>query len=325
MMRILHAAFAVALCLLVPFSARAEDVPFDTWLEGVKTEARAKGISDATIAAALDGMKPIDRVIELDRQQPEFTLTFEDYLKKAVSKSRVATGRRMMSEHAALLKKVSETYHVQPRFIVAFWGIETDYGRSMGGFSVPNALATLAWEGRRATFFRDELFTALKILDEGDITPAGMMGSWAGAMGQSQFMPSSFEKFAVDFDGDKKRDIWTSYSDVFGSIANYLSQSGWDNDENWGRRVKLPRGFNKNLVSLDVKKSAAQWGALGVKRADGKALPKSAQQGSLVQAGSGNGPYFLVYGNYRTTLLWNRSTFFALAVGHLADALGAGI
>jgi membrane-bound lytic murein transglycosylase B len=323
MMRIVHAALVFVLCLL-PLAASAEDVPFDTWLEGAKTEARAKGISDATVHAVLDGMKPIDRVIELDRQQPEFTLTFTDYLAKTVSKTRVAAGRRMMNEHAALLKKVSETYHVQARFIVAFWGIETDYGRAMGGFSVPNALATLAWEGRRATFFRDELFTAMKIIDEGDITPAGMIGSWAGAMGQSQFMPSSFEKFAVDFDGDKKRDIWSSYGDVFGSIANYLAQSGWNDGESWGRRVRLSRNFNKNLINLDVKKSLSQWAALGVRRADGKALPKSSQQGSLVQAGSGTGPYFLVYGNYRTTLLWNRSTFFALAVGHLADAIATG-
>jgi membrane-bound lytic murein transglycosylase B len=324
MMRLRLAAFALVLCLVPRPEARADDVPFDTWIEGVKTEARAKGITDATIAAVLDGMKPVDRVIELDRAQPEFTLSFEDYLAHTVSKSRVAAGRKMMSEHAALLKKVAETYKVQPRFIVAFWGIESDFGRSMGGFSVPAALATLAWEGRRATFFRDELFNALKIIDEGDVTPSGMVGSWAGAMGQSQFMPSSFERFAVDFDGDKKRDIWTSYSDVFGSIANYLSQSGWNSDETWGRRVRLPRNFNKNLITLDVKKSLAQWAALGVRAGNGKALPKLAAQGSLVQAGNENGPYFLVYGNYRTTLLWNRSTFFAIAVGHLADAIATG-
>lgn len=305
-------------------SGRADDIPFETWLEGVKAEARERGVSDATIDKALTGLKPIDRVLELDRAQPEFTLSFEDYIAKTVSKNRVSAGQRMLAEHRALLKKVSAEYKVQPRFIVAFWGLESDFGRSMGGFSVPGALATLAWEGRRATFFRDELFNALKIIDMGDVSAPDMMGSWAGAMGQSQFMPSSFLKFGVDFDGDKKRNIWTSYADVFASIANYLSQSGWHDDQGWGRRVRLPKSFNANLVSLDVKKTVTAWGALGVKRSDGHALPKSANEASLVQAGEKAGPIFLVYDNYRTTLLWNRSTFFALAVGHLADAIGTG-
>jgi membrane-bound lytic murein transglycosylase B len=322
-MRLLFAATLLVLCLTGALGAKANEVPFDTWLEGVKTEARQKGIKDSTIETVLTPLKPIDRVLELDKAQPEFTLSFQDYLAKTVSKGRTSTGRRMMAEHSALLKKVSAAYKVQPRFIVAFWGIETDYGRGMGGFSVPAALATLAWEGRRATFFRDELFNALKIIDDGDIAPGDMIGSWAGAMGQSQFMPSSFQRFAVDFDGDKKRDIWNSYADVFASIANYLSQSGWRDDETWGRRIKLPKGFDKTLISLDTKKSLTGWAALGVRRADGHALPKSSAQGSLVQAGD-NGPIFIVYDNYRTTLLWNRSTYFALAVGHLADAITTG-
>jgi membrane-bound lytic murein transglycosylase B len=322
-MRLCLAAILALLCLAPSAPARANDIPFETWLEGVKTEAKEKGISDPTIQA-LSALKPVDKVLELDKAQPEFTLSFQDYIAKTVSKTRIANGRRMLAEHAALLKKVSAAYKVQPRFIVAFWGIESDYGRAMGGFSVPAVLATLAWDGRRATFFRDELFNALKIIDQGDITAADMTGSWAGAMGQSQFMPSSFQRFAVDFDGDKKRDIWNSYADVFASIANYLSQSGWREDETWGRKVKLPKKFDKTLISLDVKKSLTGWGALGVRRPDGKSLPKSATQGSLVQAGAENGPVFIVYDNYRTTLLWNRSTFFALAVGHLADALSAG-
>ena len=318
------AALLVLLFLTPGAAARAEEVPFETWLVGVKTEAKEKGISDATIEQVLTPLKPIDRVLEMDRAQPEFTLSFQDYIAKTVSKSRVANGRRMLAEHGALLKKVAAAYKVQPRFIVAFWGIESDYGRGMGGFSVPAALATLAWEGRRATFFRDELFNALKIIDEGDITAAEMNGSWAGAMGQSQFMPSSFERFAVDFDGDKKRNIWSSYADVFASIANYLSQSGWRDDETWGRRVKLPKQFDKTLISLDVKKPLTAWHSLGVRRQDGKSLPKSSTQGSLVRAGTEDGPVFIVYENYRTTLLWNRSTYFALAVGHLADAIATG-
>lgn len=313
---------AILLFSLLPaVPASANEIPFETWLEGVKTEAREKGISDATIEQALGTIKPIDRVLELDRAQPEFTLTFQEYLAKTVSKNRVNMGRRMLAEHGPLLRKVSAAYKVQPRFIVAFWGIESDYGRIMGGFSVPAALATLAWEGRRATFFRDELFNALKIIEEGDVDASSMIGSWAGAMGQTQFMPSSYERFAVDFDGDKKRDIWKSYSDVFASIANYLAQSGWNDEQTWGREVRLPKNFNAQLISLDVKKPLDAWQALGVRRADGRSLPRADVEGSLVKAGSENGPVFMVYDNYRTTLLWNRSTYFALAVGHLADAV----
>jgi peptidoglycan lytic transglycosylase B len=322
-MRLGLAAFLLLLCLNPGGPAFADDIPFATWLEGVKAEAKEKGVKDTTIEQVLTPLKPVDRVLELDKAQPEFTLSFQDYIAKTVSKGRIAIGRRMLSEHAALLKKVASVYKVQPRFIVAFWGLESNFGQGMGGFSVPAALATLAWEGRRATFFRDELFNALKIIDDGDIAPDAMVGSWAGAMGQSQFMPSSFLRFAVDFDGDKKRDIWNSYGDVFASIANYLSQSGWHDDETWGRKVRLPKKFDQSLISLEIKKPLAAWQALGVRRADGKSLPKADAVGSLVQAGDG-GPVFMVYGNYRTTLLWNRSTFFALAVGHLADAIATG-
>lgn len=313
---------AVTLGISAP--AHANDIPFATWLADVRTEALQRGISQATVDAALAIQEPIPRVLELDRAQPEFTLAFKDYLDRTVSPARIATARKLYAENLPLLKKIAARYHVQPRFIVAFWGIESDFGRLTGGFSVPAALATLAYDGRRSTFFRDELFNALKIIDEGNIAADAMTGSWAGAMGQTQFMPSSFHKFAVDADGDGKRDIWNDREDVFGSIANYLSTSGWKDDQTWGRQVKLPKDFDSALISLDVKKSLIEWNTLGVRRIDGRALPKRDLQASLVRPGDVNAPVFAVYDNYRTTLLWNRSTFFALAIGHLADAISSG-
>ena len=320
---LLGLVFACVLGLGAVLPAFANEVPFDTWLEGLKSEARGRGISDKTLTAALGGAKPIDKVLRLDRSQPEFTKTFEEYLAGTVSTARIALGRKLYAENAAILDKIGKTYKVQPRFIVAFWGIESDYGRLQGGFPVCQALATLAWDGRRSSFFRDELLNALSIIEEGHVTAQAMTGSWAGAMGQTQFMPSSFRRFAVDYDGDGRRDIWTTRKDVFASIANYLAQSGWRDDETWGRRVTLPKDFDPALISLDVRKSLFDWQALGVRRADGSALPAFNMQGSLVQPTGGH-QVFLVYNNYRTTLLWNRSTYFALAVGHLADAIGAG-
>lgn len=309
--------------LLISTGTHAADMPFDTWLDGAKVEARNRGISEAVIDAALGSLQPISRVLELDRSQPEFTMTFEEYLARTVAAPRVAAGRRLLAENRGVLDKIAATYHVQPRFIVAFWGIESDFGRLTGGFQVPAALATLAWDGRRASLFREELFDALEIIQEGHISADGMTGSWAGAMGQPQFMPSSFRSFAVDFDGDGKRDIWTTRADVFASIANYLSQSGWHDDQTWGRRVSLPDHFDRSLISPDVKKVLSEWEALGVRRADGSPLPTRDLLGSLVQPTPG-GAVFMVYDNFRTTLRWNRSTFFALAIGHLADAVSSG-
>jgi len=210
---------------------------------------------------------------------------------------------------------------VQPRFIVAFWGIETDFGRLDGGFSVVAALATLAYDGRRSKFFRGELIRAIRILDQGHITPERMKGSWAGAMGNFQFMPSSFENFAVDYDGDGKRDIWRNKKDAFASAANYLSKSGWKNDQTWGRQITLPAGFDQKLVGLKVRKRMSEWQALGVRKVDGSALPKRELMASLVQAT--RGPVFLTYNNYRVILKWNRSTYFAVAVGTLAEKIGS--
>jgi len=319
---ILALATAVALAVAVGTS-KAQDVDTTAWVKALKAEAVSKGIRGETVDRAFINFKPIKRVVELDRRQPEFTLTFQQYLNRVVPNSRVIRGRKRLEENKELLTAIGKKYGVQPRFIVALWGIETDFGRIDGGFSVIHSLATLAIDGRRSKFFRSQLIRALRILDEGHITPDRMRGSWAGAMGHFQFMPSSFENFAVDHDGDGKRDIWRNKKDAFASAANYLSRSGWKGDQTWGRQVKLPAGFDEKLIGLKIRKNMKEWQALGVRRADGSDLPARNLRGSLVKAKGPKAPVFLTYTNYRTILKWNRSTFFAVAVGTLAEKIGA--
>jgi len=321
-------ALATLLATGLPSIATAAEQDFATWLKGLRAEAAEKGIRAQTLDRALNDIQPIPRVIELDRKQPEFTLTFDQYIDRVVPQSRVDQGKARLRENRELLTEIGRKYGVQPRFIVAFWGVESDFGRLDGGFSVVQSLATLAYDGRRSSFFRGELIRALRIIDQGHTTPDAMRGSWAGAMGHFQFMPSTFESFAVDYDGDGKRDIWTNKKDAFASAANYLARSGWRSDETWGRPVTLPAGFNRSLIGLETKKSLDEWSRLGVTRSDGGPLPTSRPdiQGSLVVADNKNGPgpTFLIYDNYRVTLKWNRSTFFAVAVGTLAERIGDG-
>lgn len=302
--------------ILMPSDASSKD--FNSWLANFKTEAIKKGIKKTTLDSAFSGVKPIPRVIELDRQQPEFTLTFQQYIRKVISNRRVNIGKRKLLEHSELLENVSKKFNVQPRFIVALWAIETDFGRVMGGFPVISSLATLAFDGRRGKFFRKELILALKIIDGGHITADKMMGSWAGAMGQNQFMPSSFHAYAVDYNGDGSKDIWKTLPDVFASIANYLSQSGWRGNETWGRPVILPKGFafKKNARFL------AEWQTLGVRKFDGSDLPNFSLKASIIlPAKNLMEPAYLAYNNYQVILRWNRSDYFAVAVGTLADKL----
>ena len=211
---------------------------------------------------------------------------------------------------------------MQPRFIVALWGIETDFGRYLGGFPVIPALASLAYDGRRSTYFRKELFNALTVIDQGHIAAKDMMGSWAGAMGQNQFMPSSFLRYAVDYDGDGRRDIWGTHADIFASSANYLSKVGWRGDQTWGRRIRLPGGFDRALVGLKVRKGLRDWQNLGVRRPDGRDLPTRNLRSSILQLGGVNGSAYVVYDNFHAILRWNRSNLFATAVGILADRIG---
>ena len=312
--------------LALPQAAMAEQ-SFDDWLKDLRIEAADKGISTATLDEALTGIKPIPRVIELDRKQPEFTLTFQEYLDRVVPVSRQKRAQARFETHQELLKEIGDKYGVQPRFVVALWGIETDFGRVTGGFDVIPALASLAYDGRRSKFFRKELFHALQIIEEGHIAAKDMKGSWAGAMGQSQFMPSSFNRYAQDYDGDGRQDIWTTQADVFASASNYLKRVGWRNDMTWGRKVTLPQSGEAspdNAMALhDAKtwKGLNTWAELGIKTEDGQELPSRNLEARLVMPGGAEGPAYLVYKNYEAILKWNRSNYFAIAVGTLSDTM----
>ena len=312
---------ALALVTLAMPSGAAASVDFPGFLAGVRQDALAAGIKPATLDRALAGLQPIPRVLELDRKQPERVFTFAEYMERLVPPQRIEAARARLAENRALLDEIGAKYRVQPRFIVALWGVESDFGRGMGGFPVIGALATLAYDGRRSAFFRKELLNALKILDHGDIGPEAMIGSWAGAMGQSQFMPSSYLSYAVGWRGDGRRDIWNRKEDVFASIANYLARVGWHGDQNWGREVRLPPGFDRSLAGVDTIKPLAEWQRLGVRRADGGDLPMAESAAALVLPGGEDGPALLAYSNFRAILKWNNSLFFASAVGRLADGM----
>ena len=301
----------------------ADDPAFAAWVKEMEEDARAAGISEKTIEKALGTLVPVPEVVELDRKQPETRQTFEQYRSRVLSESRVKKGRKLLKENRALLNKIAAEYKVQPRFIIALWGIETSYGSFLGGHQVIQALATLAYDGRRAKLFRRELIAALRILDRGDIALDDMKGSWAGAMGQCQFMPSSFLKYAVDYDGDGKRDIWGTLPDVFASIANYLAKSGWDDNYTWGRPVKLAMAAKTPARANDLKvvKPLPEWQSLGVRRENGRNLPAVALDASLLRTDEGEGPSYLVYDNFRVLMVWNRSTYFALTVSELSDLI----
>ena len=322
-MHIKVSAFAIALGAAItvsPVNAQT-DTAFADWLTDLRAEAVLEGISSETLDASFAGVEPIPRIIELDRRQPESTLTFEQYEDRIVSNARVDRGRARLAENSPLLQEVAAKFGVQPRFIVALWGIETNFGQNTGGFSVIAALATLAYDGRRSKYFRGELLDALRIVDQGHIRPEVMKGSWAGAMGQSQFMPSSFMNFAYDYDGDGAKDIWNTSADVFASAANYLSGVGWKSDITWGREIRVPEGFDPALANIKVVKKMSEWRALGVRRADGSALPTREIDASVVYPGKVGGSAYLVYDNYRALLRWNRSLYFATAVGLLSDKI----
>ena len=301
----------------------ADDPDFAAWVKDLEQDARAAGISEETIEEALGGLALVPDVVELDRKQPETRQTFEEYRSRVLSKSRVEKGRKLLKEHRPLLNRIAAEYGVQPRFIISLWGIETSYGAFLGGHHVIQALATLAYDGRRADLFRRELISALRIIDRGDIALDDMKGSWAGAMGQCQFMPSSFLKYAVDYDGDGRRDIWNTLPDVFASIANYLAQSGWDDNYTWGREVRLAAASKTPASSsgLKVVKSLPEWQSLGVRRENGSSLPAVALNASLLRTDDGEGPSYLVYDNFRVLMVWNRSTYFALTVSELSDLI----
>jgi membrane-bound lytic murein transglycosylase B len=297
--------------------ARAAPDSFQGFLVSLRAEARRAGISQTTLDRALAGIAPNQKVLDRDRHQPEFTLTWARYRALVINDKRIADGRETVAANRALLGQVQDRFAVGAGVVSGIWGLESGFGAITGDFHVVEALATLAWDGRRASFFRGELIAALKILEHGDIAPARMTGSYAGAMGQPQFMPSSYLRYAVDFEGHGRRDIWTSKPDVLGSIANYLARSGWRRGETWGQPVTLPPGTLAQ--GRDVTRPAAEWARQGVQPASGRwAAPGDAPAALLAPDGAG-GDAFLVFPNFAAIRRYNPSDFYALAVGLLGD------
>ncbi len=318
-------------------AAKAEltEEGFAEYIIKLKAEALAQGFSQALIDESFAEVKFHKRAVKADRSQPENIETLDTYLPKRVPKWKVDKARALYKEHQALLNQIGEKYQVQPRFIVALWGLETNFGKFTGGYNVISALATLAYEGRREVFFKKQLMAALTILDEGHISNENMKGSWAGAMGQNQFMPTSFLSYAVDGDGDGKKDIWQNQVDIFSSMANYLQKEGWNDELTWGRQVKLPKNFDytlaipKNTGSRKnwlkawskTERTLAQWQALGVRRSDGTNLPNVDIKAALVFPDDENGRAYLAYDNYKSLMHWNLSYYFVSSVGHLSDRI----
>ena len=296
---------------------------FERWVTNFRTSARAAGIDEATLSVAFADVRYLPRVVELDRAQPEFTRTVWGYLDSAVSPQRVALGQDKWLQFRAEIDAAAARYGVAPAILVAIWGVESNYGSNFGSIPTIDALATLGFEGRREDWARGQLLAALRILQNGDIDRSQMIGSWAGAMGQTQFLPSVFLGYAVDADGDGRRDIWGSMADVMASTANFLARSGWQADQPWGVEVQLPPGFDVGRADAAVRQSSAQWAAEGVQTSDGAPLPEFADATVLLPAGA-SGPAFLVGPNFQVILRYNNSTSYALAVGLLAQRLAGG-
>ena len=296
---------------------------FDRWVAGFVESARGAGVDDATLRQAFDGARYVPRAVDADRKQPEFTRAVWDYVDAIVSPNRVQHGQQKLAELQAQLAAAEARYGVPQATIVAIWGMESDYGANYGDIPTIDALATLGFEGRREAWARAQLMAALKILQSGDIDRAHMIGSWAGAMGQTQFLPSAFLSFAVDADGDGKRDIWGSMADVTASTANFLARSGWQPGQPWGAEVKLPHGFDAGRADDAVRQAGAQWAAEGVQGVDGAPLPDIGDAAILLPAGA-RGPAFLVGPNFRVILKYNNATSYALAVSLLAQRIGGG-
>jgi len=317
-----------------PAQEAAAPPAFEEFLAALRAEALSKGISQRTVDAALGAIEPLPVVVERDRTQAEITLTLDQYLARRIPPRAVRTAREMASKHRAGLQQASSAYGVPRSIITAIWGLESNFGRFQGVRPTVATLATLAYDGRRAALFRDELFAALRIIDSGDVAPEAMKGSWAGAMGQAQFMPSSYLKWAADGDGDGRRDIWTSLPDVFASVARYLQEHGWTSGQRWGREVRMSdhaaariaaavpmrlSGPCQAVRDMTEPRPLAEWRALGVTQRSGALLPAADILASLVRIDTHR---FLVYANYEALLAYNCAHTYALSIGILSDRIG---
>jgi membrane-bound lytic murein transglycosylase B len=306
--------------LALPFAADAQ-ARFDSFITGVRAEARRGGVSDAILDEAFEGVQPSAKVLELDHHQPEFTMTWAQFKAKILPPSRFENARTAYREERTLLTTVPRSYGCDGSVVLGIWGLESAFGTRTGNFRIVEALATLAFDGRRAAFFRVELLNALRILQDRDIAARAMTGSWAGAMGQPQFMPSAYLHYAVDADGDGKRNIWTDRADVFGSVANYLAKCGWRVGEPWGQRIEVPDHFTAGLAGRDATKTLAQWQALGVRREDGKPFSRGDVTGAVVMPDGIGGEAYMTYANFKVIRRYNPSDYYALSVGLVSNAV----
>ncbi len=315
--------FSLALTALAAWqpAAAVQTPDFSSCVSTLQQKARNEGISEPVVKNVLGQVAYRERVISADRHQPEFTETFAHYLDQRVTTLRVLQGRALYAQHRPLLDRLTRKYGIPPQYLLAFWGMETGYGHFFGKVPILDSLATLACDPRRSDYFTGQLMDALKIVDRGDVQPGEMQGSWAGAMGNFQFMPSVFLQYAVDGDGDGRRDLWKSLPDAMASAANFLDGLGWQRGLRWGREVRLPDHFPYYQAGLDKPKTLKQWQALGVRQNDGSALPDVDIKASLLVPSGHRGPAFLVYQNFNVIMRWNQSEFYALSVGILADRI----
>lgn len=311
-------SFTVVMIALEP--ARA-DSSFSRWINDFWPEAREKGVSRQVFNRAFAGVSPDPSVIEKAEHQPEFAKPIWEYLASAVSDKRIENGKAMLAEHGKLLSAIEARYGVDRHVVLAIWGMETSYGSFMGDRPVIRSLATLAYTGSRKRYGRSQLLSALQTLQNGDIAPEKMSGSWAGAMGHTQFIPTTYSAYAVDFDGDGRRNIWESIPDALASTANYLRVSKWRPGETWGYEVDLPEGFDYEQTGRGIRKTLAQWSALGVRRVKDKPFPRPGDMASIVVPSGSRGPAFAVLNNFRSIMRYNNAVSYALAVGHLADRI----
>ena len=312
---------AAALALIALASAPAA-AALETCLPQLRAAALKAGVSQRTVDAALANVAYDEKAVRFSTSQPEYQTPIWDYLAFLVDKERIADGRKMLERHARVLERVEKTYGIDRHIVVAVWGVESDYGQFRGDFHVPHALANVACTGRRASYFRSELIEILKIVDRGDVRLADLHGSWAGAFGQTQFMPSTYRRLAVDFDGDGRKDLVNSVPDALASTANYLKNAGWVTGMPWGYEVKLPAGY-RGPSGRKAKVAVSEWGKRGIRHLDGGELAGTAQAGLLLPAGA-QGPAFLVFSNFDAIYTYNVAESYALAISHLADRLMGG-
>ncbi|MBH0020924.1 lytic murein transglycosylase [Pseudoalteromonas sp. SWXJ133] len=329
------AVILCGVCLSSSVMAKTQ-AEFQDYLSNLKQEAIAKGYEAKLIDDAFATATYKEKVVSADKNQPEVKETLETYLPKRVPQWKIDRARKLYAENKDVLEKVAKEFGVQARFIVALWGLESNFGAIQGGHNVISSLVTLAFDGRREALYKRQLWAALDILKSGHITLDKFKGSWAGAMGQTQFMPTSFNAYAVDYNNDGRKDIWTTKEDAFASIANYLKQEGWNDSLTWGRQVQLPENFDSKYVLVrgtktrkqwleywnDSERSLADWQALGVRKADGSDLPNVDVRAALVMPDDINGRMYLAYDNYKVFMHWNRSYYFATSVGYLSDRIG---